>query len=106
MYKDLIQRFFVFLAILTSVGTLVHDTKLNKAYALSVPIASINFSSHLESLKDGTSHAHVESASAAQIFEGNPRIQARDDHRKYYWPKYMGRSTAFGSGSNILWPSV
>lgn len=99
---------FVSLAVLTSMGTLLHDTKLNKAYELSVPLnsVSINLTSSLEGLNHATSHTHVESASVSSPFDSNPRLQVRDDFRRYYLPKHMSRGNTYFGGSRILWPSV
>ena len=104
----LLQQLFVGLAIVTSMGTLVQDTKLNKALELTVPLVnvSINMSSHLDSLNEAaSSHTHVEQTSVTQNFAGIPRVQARDDHRRYL-NKYIGRNNTFTGSSQILWPSV
>jgi hypothetical protein len=108
MIKQLLQQLFVLLAVVTSMGTLVHDTKFDRAFQLSVPLSTIstNLTSHLDSLNDAAAHTHVEHTSVSQIFGGIPRIQAKDDHRKYNLSRYLTRgSDAFG-GSRILWPSV
>ena len=107
MFTVIIQNIFVFLAIVTSMGTLVHDAKLNRAYALAMPLegSSISLSSHLDSLHEGTSHTHVESVTQF-VSEANPRIQARDDHRKYYLPRYMTSGNPFSGGASYQWPSV
>ena len=108
MFATIIQNIFVFLAILTSMGTLVHDTKLGRAYALAVPLNefSINLSSHLDSLNEGVSHAHVENAITQAVAEGTPRVQARDEHRRYYLPRYMSSGSPFTGGASYIWPSV
>lgn len=107
MFKKVLQKFFVGLAVLTSMGTLLHDTKLNKAYEVA-PIShiSINVASNLESLSDAASHTHVERVSSPQVFEGVPRMQPRDDNRRYYTPKRLSRSNPFFGNSNIFVPST
>jgi hypothetical protein len=105
--KQLLQQLFVSLAVLTSMGTLVHDTKISRAYALSVPLnnLTIDVTSNLESLKDAASHTHVEKVTVQSPFE-TPRVQARDDHRRYYLQPKTSRSSDFFGGSRILWPNV
>lgn len=77
-------------AIVVTFGVLVHDTKLDEAVAIALPIAAITFGlgTHLDSFGDNA-HTHVERASMAQAFSGIPRIQVRDDHRRYYLPKHV-----------------
>lgn len=108
MFAQIIQQLFVFLAILTSMGTLLHDTKLNKAYELAVPLNefSVNVSSNLDSLNDGLSHSHVENAVTQAVAEGTPRVQARDDHKRYYLPRYMSNGSLYNGGSAYHWPSI
>jgi len=104
---DLIQRTFIFLAVITSMGTLVHDTRLNKVAEVAVPVANLStdLASNLESLSHGTAHTHVEKAALGQVADGVPRTQARDDHRRYAISQYLSRgNTPFGSA--YLWPSV
>lgn len=105
---SLLQRIFLGITVLTSMGTLVHDTKIDKAYQLSIPLVSVstNLSSHLDGLNDGSAHTHVERVSFAQQVNGMPRMQPRDDHRRYSPPKYASRSNPFLGIAGILWPSV
>ena len=104
---SLLQRTIISLAIVTSFGILVHDTKFDKAIALAVPIAAITVGVGLHALDSADSaHTHVERASVSHPFGGNPRIQARDDHRRYLIPKQSGRSNTFFGSCGILWPSV
>lgn len=104
-----IQRFLVFLAVLTSMGTLVHDTRLNKVAEVAAPISNLStdFMSNLETLSHAASHTHVEEAAAAsQSPDGVPRIQARDEHRKYQIPKIASRSNTFFGESGYIWPNI
>jgi hypothetical protein len=105
---SLVQQFLIGLAVLTSMGTLVQDTRINKALEVAAPLpsVSVNVTSNLESLSSATQHSHVEQASVTQDLSGIPRIQARDDHRRYTLPKYSSRSnTPFGD-SQLSWPSA
>ena len=102
----LLQRIVISLAVVTSFGILLHDTKFDEAVALAVPVATITIGIGLHALDSGDSaHTHVERASVAQMVSGIPRVQARDDHRRYIIPKHSSRNTFFGS-NGILWPSV
>jgi len=106
--KQLLEKLFVLLAILTSMGTLLNDMRANRAYALAVPLSQsvVNVTSNLDSLRDAASHTHVESISSEQVTEGIPRIQTRDDRRHYVSPKCFSRSGLYFGGSRILWPNV
>ena len=106
--KNFLQHIFVSLAVLTSMGTLVHDTRLNKAYEVSAPIEnlSVNITSNLESLSEATGHNHIEQPVLEQALASNPRIQVRDDHRKYIVARTTGKNSDFAGGSQLIWPSV
>jgi hypothetical protein len=107
--SPLLQQLLLGLVVLTSTGTLVQDTKLNKALEVAVPLSdvSVNISSHLEGLNEAASvHTHVEQASASQDFSGIPRIQARDDHKRYILAKYSSRGNSFDGNSQFIWPSI
>lgn len=108
--SSLLQQLIVGLVIMTSTGALVQDTKLGRALELTAPLTnlSINVSSHLDGLDEAASaHTHVERASAfVQDVTGMPRVQARDDHRRYYTPKNLSRSSDHSGGSTILWPYI
>ena len=95
---------------MTSTGALVQDTKLGRVAEVAVPLSdvSLNLSSHLDGLNEAASaHTHVEQPAISQQFAGGiPRMQARDDHRRYVIPKYASRSNTPDGDSQILWPSV
>jgi hypothetical protein len=105
---SLAQQFLIGLAVLTSMGTLVQDTRINKALEVAVPLPaiSVNVTSNLESLNSATQHTHVEQSSITQDLSGIPRIQARDDHRRYNLPKYSNRSSTPFGDSQLSWPNV
>jgi len=104
---SLFQLLFISLAVLTSVGSVVQDTKLNKALEVTAPLSSVSteMSSNLDTLNEAVSHTHVEKPSLAQEFAGIPRVQTRDDHRKYVMPKTSGRRDLFTGTSGIVWPN-
>lgn len=105
---SLLQQLFIGLAVLASTGTMVQETKLNRAIALSEPLANIStaLSSHLEGLNEvASAHTHVEHASVAHEFApGLTRVQARNDHRRYSLPRSESKGDIIG-GDGIIWPS-
>lgn len=103
---SLFQRLLVSLAVMTAFGILVHDTKLDEAVVLALPVATATFGLAHAFDSGDSAHTHVERASLSHAFSGIPRVQARDDHRRYYVPKQFGRNTDYLGGSRILWPSV
>jgi hypothetical protein len=103
----LFQRIIIGFAAFTALGVLVHDTKFDQAVALALPVATITIGIGAHALDFGDSaHTHVEKASFAHAFAGTPRIQPRDDHRRYLMSKSFSRSTDNFGGSQILWPSI
>ncbi len=106
----LFQQAFISLAILTSMGSLVQDTRASKAMELTAPLSdfSVNVSSHLDGLNEAASaHTHSEQTAITQnLIGGDTRIQARDDHKRYNLPKYSGRSNTYFGDSQINWPSI
>lgn len=107
--SPLFQQLLLGLIILTSTGTLVQDTKLNKALEVAVPLSEVstNISSHLDGLNEAASaHTHVEKPALSQDFSGIPRMQARDDHRKYTFAKNSSRSNTFDGSSQLIWPNI
>jgi hypothetical protein len=106
--KNFLQHLFVSLAVLTSMGTLVHDTRVSRAYAAVTPIETMgtNVASNLESLNEAAGHNHIERPMLDQAASATPRAQARDDHRKYLLARTQGKNTDFTGGSTLLWPSV
>lgn len=105
---SLIKRIVLGIAVLTSMGTVVHDTKIDKAYQLTVPLVSASggLGSHYDGLNEGTSHTHVERTSFSQQVSALPKIQPRNDHRRYTIPKSSSRSHSFFGMGGLLWPSV
>lgn len=107
MLTTVIQRTLLAIGVIITLGILVHDTKFDQAVTLALPVAVATFGLGAHALEHGAdnSHTHVERASLQHAFAGIPRVQARDDHRKYGMSKYFGRNSYFG-GSCIIWPSA
>lgn len=107
MLTALLQRTLIGIGVIIALGILVHDTKFDQAVALSLPVAVATFGlgAHVLDHGDSGSHTHVERASLQHAFSGIPRVQARDDHRKYDIAKYFGRNSYFG-GSGVIWPNI
>lgn len=103
----LLQRTVIGLAVYTVLGILVHDTKFDQAVTLALPVATITLGIGAHAMDFGDSaHTHVEKASLAHAFAGTPRVQPRNDHKRYLLSKSMSRTTDNFGGSQILWPSV
>ena len=93
--RTYIQRSAIILALLTTLGILVHDTKLEKAAALfvAVPAALASLGGIPRLASDG--HNHIERVSLSNavrdLHNGTPRIQPRDDHKKYSLQKNVAK---------------
>lgn len=94
-FNNIVQRFAITLALLTSLGILVHDTKFDKAVALfvAVPAAFASLSGIPKLASDG--HNHIERVSIESgmrgLQNGMPRIQPRDDNKKFGLPKHVAK---------------
>lgn len=108
--EDSVKNLVATTVFLLASGTLLHDTKLDKAFALSVPIAAGLASSQImpspiRSEQGSSPHTHVERSSISRtIAEGTPRIQPRDD-KKHYLPKYLSRNNTYFGSSGVIWPN-
>lgn len=108
--EDSIKTIVATTVFLLASGTLLHDTKLDKAFALSVPVAAGLASSQIvpssaRSDQGSSSHTHIERSSVSRtIAEATPRIQPRDD-RKHYLPKYLSRNITYFGSSGVIWPN-
>ncbi len=85
--SPLVQRSAIALALITALGILVHETKIDKATAISIAIpAALASITGIPKLA-GEGHNHVERASMANAARymngGTPRIQPRDDNKKF-----------------------
>ena len=105
-----LQQAFIGLAILASTGTLVQETKANRALELAAPLTtlSINLPAHLEGGHEAAaSHTHVEQPLAKfQFSNSDPRIQMRDDYRKYTMPKRSSRNNTNAGGTQVFLPEM
>ncbi len=79
----------ILITLSTSFGVLVHDTKLDQftTTLLAVPAAIATYEGVAGALKLGDPHTHSERASLSElgrtITRQNPRVQPRDDNKKY-----------------------
>lgn len=104
----LTQRLLIGLAVFTAFGTIAHDTRFDSALLLALPMVAVTSVVGTQSFDFGDSaHLHVERASVSQVFiTSTPKINARDDHRRYQIPKYFGRTSGLFGDSSVTWPSV
>ena len=109
MLQSLINPIPLIFTITATFGVLIHDTQLDRAttVALAVPTAFASFLAIDQVMKSSEQHVHVERvASPAHITALRatlPRIQPRDDDRRYTQSKRI----QFSTGEAIyLWPSV
>lgn len=109
--KQFINRVAVALTCFIALGILMHDTKIDKAvsYGLALPVAigAVSLGAQAVNLRDNSSaHTHVERVHLNHAFAGMPRIQPRDDMKKYFSPRHSTQNGNFFSGSGVLWPSI
>ncbi|GEM_PF-3454442 len=85
-----IQRGLVGFAALVALGVLVHDTKLDQAAALALTLpVGLAVMSQVSLHSEG--HTHIEHGNYGKTtVMGMPRVQPRDDHRKYLLTKRLG----------------
>lgn len=85
----IIQRTFISLAVVTTFGVLVHDTKLDQAttVALAIPLGLSLGLGHAVELK-GEGHTHVERAAFAKNAQKTNSVPPRTDTRKYLLAKH------------------
>lgn len=110
MLSNITNTIAALLTLTTTAGLLFHDTQLDRAtaFALALPTtAAISYAVVESGIKSSESHVHVERASAPAHLAGMratlPRLQPRDDDRRYLTAKrlYLG-----GDDSVTIWPSV
>lgn len=106
----LLQQLLTTFVILTSTGTLVQDARFGRVLEVAAPLSniSLDISSHLEGMNEAASahSVHAEREALQHDFASTSRIQARDDHRRYYTPKNLSHRNSLSGDSAILWPSV
>jgi len=88
----LINRIAITVAIVTTLGIVLHDTKFDKAatLALSLPAMALSLgaAAHLPSLQ-GEAHTHVERAAFDKSARATQGVPPRDDTRKYLLARHM-----------------
>lgn len=86
-----IQRTAIVLALLTTFGILVHDTKFDKALSLFIAVPAALASLGGIPKLAGEGHNHIERVSignaARDLHSGTPRLQPRDEHKKFVLQK-------------------
>lgn len=103
MFQLLINPFTIFLALTTTLGVVVHDTRIDKVASdvLGIPAAVATYASADAAMKLSEQHTHTERVSLS--FE-QPRTQARGaDDKKYIVTKKLNINSY---GSDYSWPSV
>ncbi|OGL22553.1 hypothetical protein A2707_04520 [Candidatus Saccharibacteria bacterium RIFCSPHIGHO2_01_FULL_45_15] len=94
----IIRHTAIGLALSTTLGVLIHDTKIDKAttVALSVPVLAASVDMGMTHFKlGGEAHTHVERVSLSNAVRdlqpGTPRIQPRDDAKKFHLQKNVAK---------------
>lgn len=84
-----LQRTFISLAVVTALGVLVHDSKLDQAatVALAIPFGMTLAMGHTTELKS-EGHTHVERASFERTTKQVNSIPPRINERKYLLAKH------------------
>lgn len=97
-HSKIVQYTALTFALTTLFGVLVHDTKLDKAttIALTVPFALMSYELGAQIPKlSSEGHTHVERVSLGNavrdLHSGTPRIQPRNDSKKFTLPKNVVR---------------
>lgn len=99
-----IQRGLIGFAILVGIGVLVHDTRIDQATALALTLPAGLALAAIPSLHS-EGHTHAERGAYGQMMVmGMPRIQPRNDHKKYLIVRRTATDTDYTSG--VIWPSV
>lgn len=90
------QHLAISFALTTTFGVLVHDTKIDQAttVALAIPVALMGYELGAQVPKlSSEGHTHVERVSLANavrdLHQGTPRIQPRDDLKRFYLQKHV-----------------
>lgn len=109
MFSVLLNPLPILLTITTSFGVLLHDTQIDKATktALALPATIAAFGAADVAFKANDPHTHTERFSVSgelqTLKSAQPRVQARDDNKKYISVK---KYVSDGMGSQYHWPSV
>lgn len=90
IFTTLLQRALVSLAVVTTFGVLVHDTKFDQAatIALAIPFGlTLTLAQGIELKSEG--HTHVERAAFEKSARTVNSVPPRGDGRKYRLAKHM-----------------
>lgn len=108
MLPTLINPLPLIFTIATGFGVVVHDMQIDRAttVALALPSALATFAV-VDSLSKSGEHVHVERATTANhlaaLQAAVPRMQPRDDDRRYV----QAKKVYFGGGErSYIWPSI
>jgi len=105
--NNLINPITIALTVATAFGIFTHDTQLDRATAIAIatPATIAAYAAADASIKS-SDHTHVEKVTIhrhlGSIRMNVPRIQPRDDDRRYVLTKKI----MLGSDTTSLWPSV
>ena len=98
MKRPTIQDIAIGLAVGTSLGIVLHDTHLDEATSLAIalPVAFIGMEISSAIQLSGADHTHEERVSLSQairdLHKGAPRVQPREEHRRYVVRRNMGKA--------------
>lgn len=105
MFSIIIKPLPLIFTLTAMFGVLVHDTRIDRAtsVALALPAAVATYAAVDTMAKSSDQHVHVERVSGSTHLASIPRIQPRDDERRYVQSKRI----SFGSmDSGYIWPSI
>lgn len=108
--KQFINRVAIALTCFIALGILVHDTKFDKAVtvglAMPVAVGSVGYGAQAVNLHDSMAHTHVERVHLNHVFASMPRVQTRNDMKKYLSPRQSTQNGNLFNGGGVLWPSI
>lgn len=92
---------FIFI---TAFGVLMHDSKVDHAGSVALNPAHYSSFAVADAVSKSNEHVHVERVSFSGGSSSNvPKIQPRDDDRRYIQSKKVSHNSGNGNG---LWPSA
>lgn len=105
---SLTQKTLISLAAITTIGVLVHDTKIDQAAALALTVPfGLGVAMAAAPSLHSEGHTHAERGSYGKTtVMGMPRIQPRNDHRRYTLTKKLTRTDDFFGGTRVTWPNI
>lgn len=103
---ELISKSAIALTMLVLMGVLVHDTRFDKAFRLAFPGATVALGMASAMHPSDGAHTHVERVHLNHAFANQPRIQPREDMRKYFSARNINQNDDFFGGARVIWPST